>query len=346
MSTPADYLTYIYGGVDDAWDACAEKGATVPTSKDVAELGDTIRSIEGGGGGGGWVWPSDWGPELLMPDVPGMNCVCKLWPNQDTISVFVQTQSTASDAARLNWGDGTSESLPRGVCTHQYNWPTIPSPVLSDGSKIVQIEIRAINNIISYIQWYRRIPRQGALVASKLNGQGFTSFQSMFGSANVNATNGPENQFEYFNVINMPTGIPSVTMFQNCSQLKRVITDGPFVGASATIFNGCGRLEDVIAIDVSYHNTNTFVIGNFVRVSANANFERFNLIGTFGSVLTTFTLNGSGIRVLDMEKLYAVLPSRVGLAAGTININGTEASQNMTPTQLAQFTEKNWTVSL
>lgn len=99
-----------------------------------------------------WVRPSDW---LPLPEVGyEENKVVGLVSVADADGQFLALWAYASPGNFVvDWGDGTIETFASGttVRNHEYNYSTISSPLLSDGSKQVIVQIYPENPATSIL---------------------------------------------------------------------------------------------------------------------------------------------------------------------------------------------------
>ena len=231
----ADKLQYTLDGISDAWDACEEMDVIIPDPKDIAELGNSIRSIEQGNGS--WSYPLDWISEPEMPLNQGANVVYKIYPDQQNVAFYVNIQ--ASYRFSIDWGDGIIESNlpPSSINQHTYNFSTLVAPIANDGNKTVVIKISPVNYAqpINYIRFSQvnGIPYNNLLFA-KVNCENMSTAGQMFGSGSVTSVYRNPSLLEAVYVKNLPN-TSTFTMPQflnNCLRLRKIDTNGEIISSN------------------------------------------------------------------------------------------------------------------
>lgn len=263
----ADKLTYTAQGVADAWTACEAKGAIVPPvlptgGRDIGLLDNSIMSIEQGDGS--WFYPADWVAEPDMPADPGVAAVYKIFPTQETVSFYVNTNSTSGSVV-VDWGDGTVETVPRYQIQHTYDFDTLVSPITTDGNKTVVVKISATPG---YIATAVQLARTGGvnynnLLLVKANCTGMTTMSQFMGAAVVDGTNRNASIAEAVFLTNMPTTATWPQAFSNCLSLRVFDTgDEPITANNmGTMLQGTTMLDGYIKLN--YTGTGNYTYSSF-----------------------------------------------------------------------------------
>lgn len=375
MATLQQNISRITTALPNIATAIDNKGVTVPTNTTIEDIPFYISQIQQGGTGGSeWTRPSE-RPPLPVTQLSDndMYILYKVSPNAiNDMVIGLTLGDTTNVSLYTNWGDGSAEELwETGISTktHVYDFNSITAPINADGSKWIWIKTynSAIGTSTGGITTFNmpvRPSTRGA--ANNYTPNGYELYTKLPYLTTISNTTTATNRWQLLEIADFQGTNQITTGAQNflysSFQLRQLNIDTSTWTNFSNFLGYCTQFNQQLNIDTSHATVLSGFMTGCYSYSHIINLNLSNFVSAFPSFGSLYGLKGIRLQNTSLTNgaiafnntnlnadaaalLFGDLYDRTGQTAVAINILGTPAASNLSDTQIAIATSKNYTIT-